>query len=96
MPLHRSARSARAIVAVLIVSAFALGSASSATAAPLACGDVITSPGVYTLTGNLNCSAMPPAPRALGVASGAEPKRRPRDQLPGPFRRYLRMATGDV
>ena len=65
MPPLRSARYARAIVAVLIVSAFALGSASGANAAPVACGDTLASPGVYTLTANLNCSAMPPSTSAL-------------------------------
>ena len=70
MPPLRSARYARAIVAVLIVSAFALGSASSANAAPLACGDTLTSPGVYTLTANLNCSAMPPSTSALLIGGG--------------------------
>jgi hypothetical protein len=53
MPPLRSARSARAIVAVLIVSGCALGSASSANAAPVACGDTITTS--VTLTADLVC-----------------------------------------
>jgi hypothetical protein len=54
MPPHRSVRSARTIVAVLIVSVFALGSASNANAAPVACGDTISAS--VTLTADLVCS----------------------------------------
>ena len=43
MPLHRSARSARAIVAVLIVSVFALGSATEASMAV----ETAATPSVY-------------------------------------------------
>jgi hypothetical protein len=63
---HRYVRSARALVAVLVVSAFALGSSSTASAAPLACGDTITTS--VLLTADLVCAG--DGPTILGNITG--------------------------
>ena len=57
------------LAALLCVSLVVAGS-GSASGAGFSCGQTITSPGVYRLMANLDCSAMPPSTSALTLEAG--------------------------
>jgi Right handed beta helix region len=60
------------LVALAALVLLTMGAAGTAKAAALSCGTVITTSGVYALTADLNCSALPPLADAILVTNGAD------------------------